>query len=125
MNNLRRLASRRALAVLGLLVALAVVALGGAIKNGRAASANPVSSTFTVLNDVSATIPGQPTPGGNIGYELTGVADQGQTANHLNLTESIGSGGKVVFINSTGNPGLSCSGLNTATLSCSLSQLKA
>ena len=125
MNNLRRLASRRALAVVGLLAAVAVVALGGAIKVGRAASANPVSWTFTVLNDVSATIPGQPTPGGNIGYELKGAADQGQTANHLVLTESIGSAGKVVYIGSTGNPGLSCSGLNTATLSCSLSQLKA
>ena len=122
--NLRRLASRRALAVLGLLAVLAVVALGGAIKDGQAASANPVSWTFTVLND-SGNTPVAPTPGGNIGYELTGAADQGKTANHLILTESIGPAGKVVYIGSTGNPGLSCSGLNTTTLSCSLTQLKA
>ena len=121
--NLRRLVSRRALVVLGLLVASAVVVLGGAIKNGTAAPAPKVSWTFTVLNDISATIPGQPTPGGNIGYELTGVADQGQTANNLILTESIGEKGKVVSISSTGNPGLSCSGLNTPTLSCSLNAL--
>ena len=76
--NLRRLASRRAsrraLAVLGLLAVLAVVALGGAIKDGQAASANPVSWTFTVLND-SGNTPVAPTPGGNIGYELTAALD--------------------------------------------------
>jgi hypothetical protein len=120
--NLRTLVSRRALVVLGLLAALAVVVLGGAIKNGRAASAPKISWTFTVLNDTGNT-PAAPTPGGNIGYELTGTADQGQTANNLILTESIGEKGKVVSISSTGNPGLSCSGLNTTTLSCSLNAL--
>src|SRR3954471_21708085 len=81
---------------------VALVALGGAVAGGNAAPSNGVSAAFTVLNDVSATIPGQPTPGGNVGYDVVVTNGGTSTINHVVLTQSIGSAGSVVFIKATG-----------------------
>jgi hypothetical protein len=112
--------ARRLVAFAALFVALAVLA--GAAKVGHAATTNPISATFTVLNDVSATVPGQPTPGGNIGYKLAGSNTSASVVNHFTFTESIGVKGKVVYLD---YHGLSCAGFGTDTVSCQLKQLGA
>src|SRR5262249_20328450 len=76
-----------------------------------------------VLNDVSSTVAGQPSPGGNIGYDAT-VANTGtSTANHFVLTESIGAGGSTVLVQSWLNGVLVtdvCTG--GTTLTCTIKQ---
>jgi uncharacterized repeat protein (TIGR01451 family) len=110
------------LLVLALLAA--ALTLTGAAKIGNAAtSAGVVVTNWHVLNDVSATILGQPSPGGNVGYDIA-VANQGTaTANHVTFSESIGAGGQVVLI--PVQAGISCTGIGTTTLSCQLKQLAA
>ncbi len=107
--------------LLALIVLL--VALAGAASTGHAAASPDVSITgFKVLNDISATIPGQPSPGGNIGYDLT-VANNGTSvANHLSLTETIGATGALVYVNATG---VSCNrpAPSVTTLTCTISKL--
>jgi hypothetical protein len=112
--------ARRLVAFAALLTALAVVAAAATV--GRAANTNPISATFTVLNDVSATVPGQPSPGGNIGYALAGQNTSTSVVNHFVFSETIGSKGKVVYLDFHG---VSCSGLGTDTVSCQLKQLGA
>jgi hypothetical protein len=109
--------ARRLLAFASLLVALAVLA--GAATVGRAATTNPISATFTVLNDVSATVPGQPSPGGNIGYKLVGSNTGSSVVNHFFFSESIGSKGKVVYLD---YHGLNCTS-SVDTVTCQLKQL--
>ena len=98
---------------------LSALALAGAVSSGRAAQTS-LSTTFTVLNDVSATIQGQPTPGGNIGYDFVGTNTSNKKLSDVNITETIGAAGSVVLIQATG---ITCSGLNTPTLSCHLDTL--
>jgi uncharacterized repeat protein (TIGR01451 family) len=107
--------------LLVLAVLVAALALTGAAKVGHAASSNGVAVTdWHVLNDISSTVAGQPSPGGNIGYDLT-VSNQGtSTANHLVLTESIGAGGSTVLVQSTPNV---CTG--GTTLTCTIKQFPA
>lgn len=112
--------ARRTVAAVAVSLVLVVVALAGAAASGRAAHTNGLATTFTVLNDISSTIPGQPTPGGNIGYDFAVSNGSNPTLNHVIVTESIGSTGTVAFIKATGT---TCSGLNTATLTCQVDQL--
>jgi uncharacterized repeat protein (TIGR01451 family) len=89
MGYVRRPGDRRARYFgTGLVVlALGVVALAGGAAIGQAA--NQPSILFphpTVLNDLSDTIPGQPSPGGNIGYTVS-VSNSGTSiANHISVT---------------------------------------
>src|SRR5215467_12089365 len=88
---------RARLALLAVLVA--GLTLAGAATIGSAASTNgTVVGSVSVLNDVSTTIPGQPTPGGNIGYVLHVLNDPAQgtaTVNHLLFSATIGNKGAV------------------------------
>ena len=104
-------------------VALAVLAttlaLSGAAKLGHAGNTPGVQVTaWKVLNDSTANILGQPSPGGNIGYDITVQNNGTSTTNHLVLSESIGTGGAVGFVQST--PANVCSG--TSTLTCQVKQ---
>jgi hypothetical protein len=113
--------ARRLVAFTSLLAALGVLA--GAATIGRAATTNPVTATFKVLNDSeNGLIPGQPSPGGNIGYALTGQNTSTSAVNHFTFSETIGAGGTVVYLD---YHGVSCSGKGTAKVSCSLKQLTA
>ncbi len=115
------LGARRTVVAVSAVVILVVVALAGAVSNGRAAQTS-LSTTFTVLNDVSATIQGQPTPGGNIGYDFAGTNTGHKALTDVNITETIGAAGVVVSIKTTG---ITCTGLNTTALSCHLGSLPA
>jgi len=105
-------------------LALAVLALAGAATNGRAAgSPGVVVTSFTVLNDDGLTIPGQPSPGGNIGYDIQVSNNGTSVANHISLSQTIGSTGTVVYVASTG---ISCPAVTstpTSTLTCQISKL--
>jgi uncharacterized repeat protein (TIGR01451 family) len=110
----------------GLLVlALGVLALAGGATVGQAA--NQPSILFpkpVVLNDLSSTIPGQPSPGGNIGYTVT-VSNSGtSTANHITVTETINAG-TLVYVSTTG--GLVCPAVTStpvSTLTCSIDKIQ-
>lgn len=123
MNLLRSFgtAKRHVLAVTALALAAACVAFAGGAATSNAATSNGVVVTsWSVLNDPgNGDILGQPSPGGNVGYDIT-VSNQGtSTANHVVLTESIGTGGQVALIARA--TGIACSG--TTTLTCQLKQL--
>jgi uncharacterized repeat protein (TIGR01451 family) len=127
MGYVRRLRDRRARWLgTGLVVlALGVAALAGGAAIGKAA--NQPSIVFphpTVLNDLSQTIPGQPSPGGNIGYTVS-VSNSGtSTANHISVTETI-SAGTLVYVSTTG--GLVCpdfTSTTVATLTCSVGKIE-
>jgi hypothetical protein len=113
--------ARRWLVFGTLLVALAVLA--GAATVGRAATDAALTTQVTVLNDPGPLVLGTPTPGGNIGYELTLTNDPANTNtfNHIKFTDTIGTGGTVVYVSTSAN--VSCSGKGTGTLSCTSAQL--
>ena len=113
--------ARRWVIFAALLAALAVLA--GAATVGRAATDATLTTSVKVLNDQSPLVPGTPTPGGNIGYELNLLNDptNTNTFNHIKFTDTIGAGGTVVYVNTTAN--VSCSGKGSATLSCTSAQL--
>ena len=110
---------RRAVVAVSAVVVLVLLALAGGVGRGSA-SPGGVSTTFTVLNDVSATIQGQPTPGGNIGYAITVTNNTNRALQDVNLSEGIGDAGLVALINATG---ISCSGLNAKRMTCHLTSL--
>jgi hypothetical protein len=111
------------------LVALTVslVALAGGAATGHAAASPGVVATFTVLNDDSPTLPGAPTPGKNIGYEVT-VTNKGTSiAKHLSLRESIGgaidpstTSTEPVYQSATG---ITCDSSGGLTVTCALDTL--
>jgi uncharacterized repeat protein (TIGR01451 family) len=117
--------TRATLAAVLLLLVVVLVALSGGATSGRASSAPGVAITsFTVLNDDTLnTVPGQPTPGGNIGYSVTVENNGTSTANHLSLTETIGSTGALVYVDASG---ISCGAVTSppqSTLSCQITKL--
>jgi hypothetical protein len=115
-------ADGRARTRLALLAALgAALALAGAAKIGNAATNGVLTATTTVLNDSSPLIAGQPTPGGNIGYDLNLDNQSSNAVNHIAFTDTTNPAGTIVYINAP--PSVSCSGMGTATLSCTSSQL--
>lgn len=114
----RKVATWR-LAALAALVG--VLALSGAAKVGLAGTTGQLTPTVTVLNDVSALVLGTPTPGKNIGYDLNIANGSTNTLNHLEFTDTIGSNGKIVYLNAPA--GVSCSG--TVTLSCTTASMAA
>ncbi len=123
-----RIPARRTRASIGavfLLLLTGLVALSGGATSGRAAGAPGVGITaFTVLNDDTVnTVPGQPTPGGNIGYSITVTNNGTSTANHLSLSETIGSTGTVVYVDAAG---ISCAAVTSppaSTLTCQVTKL--
>ena len=117
--------ARNRIAFAFLACALSVAALAGGATTGHAAStAGIVVTGPTVLNDDGLTIPGQPSPGGNIGYSIS-VANTGtSTANHVSISETLDPAGKLVYINSTG---ITCPAVNpaapTTSFSCQITKL--
>jgi uncharacterized repeat protein (TIGR01451 family) len=99
------------------------VALAGGAGIGQAASQPSLKfPPPTVLNDVSTTVPGQPSPGGNIGYTVNLTNDGTSTANHISVTETI-SAGTLVYVSVTG--GIACPDVSpVSTLTCSLTKLE-
>jgi uncharacterized repeat protein (TIGR01451 family) len=73
-------------------LAFAALAVGGAAATGHAAASPGVeANSFTVINNDSDKF--QPSPGGNIGYDIKVSNDNGTSiANHVSLTETIGTG---------------------------------
>lgn len=127
MNDSGILAGRARARIAGalLLLVVALVAFGGGASSVRAAGAPGVVITdFTVLNDDTVnTVPGQPTPGGNIGYAITVQNNGTSTANHLSLSQTIGSTGAVVYVDASG---ISCPAVTSppaSTLSCHVTKL--
>jgi hypothetical protein len=105
-----------------LLALIAALALGGAAAKISSAATNGVlTANATVLNDQNPLVLGAPSPGGNIGYDLSVINGSTNTVNHLVFTDTIGNKGTVVFINAPAN--VSCSGMGTSTLSCTSVQL--
>jgi uncharacterized repeat protein (TIGR01451 family) len=104
-------------------LALGVVALAGGAGIGQAASQPSLAfPPVTVLNDVSATVPGQPSPGGNIGYTVNVSNNGTSTANHISVTETI-SAGTLVYVSVTG--GITCPAVApVSTLTCSISKIE-
>jgi uncharacterized repeat protein (TIGR01451 family) len=104
---------------------VAAIVLTGGASVVRAASASVTISAPVVLNDISSSVPGNPTPGGNIGYTYTVTNGSGSVANHVSLSESLSPSGSVVYVNATG---ISCPTINPAappaTLSCAISKLE-
>jgi hypothetical protein len=111
-----------------LALALSAIALAGAVGTGNAASSPAVTVTsFTVLNDDTNQF-FQPTAGGNIGYDIQ-VANNGTSiANHMSLTETIGTTGTLVYVSASvaGNQSpISCNaaGPSVSKLTCTVSKL--
>jgi uncharacterized repeat protein (TIGR01451 family) len=111
-----------------LALTVSAIALAGAAGTGRAASSPAVAPTsFSILNaDPSQFF--EPTAGGNIGYDIT-VANNGTSiANHLSLTETIGTKGVLVYrsasITANGAP-IACNdpGSSVSKLTCTISKL--
>jgi len=111
-------ATTRLLALAGLIAALA---LSGAAKVGLAGTNGALTASITVLNDGGGLIAGQPTPGGNIGYDLNVTNGSTNTLNHLVFTDTNGANGSIVFLSAP--PNVSCTGVGTTTLSCTSAQL--
>jgi hypothetical protein len=113
--------ARRAIVFAALLLALAVLA--GAATIGRAATDATLTPTVKVLNDPGPLVLGTPTPGGNIGYELNllNAPTNTNTFNHIQFTDTIGTGGTVVYLSTTAN--VSCSGKGSSTITCTSAQL--
>jgi uncharacterized repeat protein (TIGR01451 family) len=117
----RKTRGLRRLALVGF---LALLAVSGAANVGQAGTNGALTPTITVLNDnTDGLILGQPTPGGNIGYDLNVNNTSTNTLNHILFTDTIPSPATIDFINAP--PGVSCSGSGTNTLSCSSTQLAA
>ena len=66
---------------------------------------------------------GQPTPGGNIGYDLNLNNKSTNTLNHIVATDTVPSPATIAFFSAPA--GVSCSGLGTNTLTCTSAQLSA
>ena len=112
----RRRARRRLVA----LVATTALMVGATAVVGDAGN-GIVTPVVTNLNTVNPLIAGQPTPGGNIGYDINVTNSGSNTINHITLTDTNGSTNRVVYIQAT-DPAVTCSGLNTSTLSCARDQ---
>ncbi len=109
-----------------LVLALSAIALAGATGTGRAASSPAVGvDSFTVLNDDADKF--QPTAGGNIGYDIHVTNGGTSVANHLSLTETIGTTGALAYVSATVNglPAAICNtpGPSVSTLTCTLTKL--
>jgi hypothetical protein len=105
------------------LVAVAALAIGGAAVVGGAAN-GIVTPTITNLNSVNPLIAGQPTPGGNVGYDLQLTNTSRNTINHVTLGDTNGPTNTVVYFSSP-DPAVTCTGLNTPTLNCTREQFTA
>jgi len=117
--------TRASIGAVFLLVLTGIVALSGGATSGHAAGAPGVAITaFTVLNDDTVnTVPGQPTPGGNIGYSITVTNNGTSTANHLSLSETIGSTGAVVYVDAAGILCPAVTSPPASTLTCQVTKL--